>query len=130
MFSSTDLQFLLTLVAGMVAFWLSGHLPALVSMPTVHNQWVSYFMYLIPAILIYGIVMVIWAWIILGSRRALKPVLIAGGLAAVLALASSLALTFLGSHLQVSVAVLAFILYLIYGIYFVIGWAVARRIAR
>jgi ACR3 family arsenite efflux pump ArsB len=131
MFSSTDIQFLLTFVAGMAGFWLSGHLPSYLHLVIVlHSSLVTYALNLSIAALIYGLFMVIWTGIILGRRRALKPVLVAAILATVLGLVSSFALAWAGAHhLNISFALLAFILYLAYGIYYVIGWTVARRLA-
>jgi hypothetical protein len=131
-FSSADIQFLLTFALGMAAFWLSGRLPGYLPVGLLpHNYLASFIVNLVLALIIYGAVMFGWAWLILGSRRSLKSALAAGIVAIVLGLASSLALTALAQHhLNIPLALLAFILYLVYGIYFVIGWAVARRIAK
>jgi hypothetical protein len=130
MFSSSDLLFLLTFALGMGAFWLSGRLPGFIPGLAMSNQLLSFILSLIVALLVYGLIMTIWTWLVLGSRRTFKAALAGGIVAALLALATSLALTAFGSQITVPVAVLAFLLYLIYGIWYVIGWTVAKRFAR
>jgi ACR3 family arsenite efflux pump ArsB len=88
---------------------------------------------LILALIIYGLAMLVWSWLILGRNRGLKPALVATIIAIVLALATSLTLTyttFARPHDKTGLAMLVFALYLAYGIYFVIGWAAAKRLAR
>lgn len=134
LFESRDLQFLLTFVIGMATFWLSGRIPTYVPLSILpHNRLALTLIGLTLALLIFGASVFLWNWLVLGSRRALRPVLAGTVTALVLALATSLYLTF-GQlpHFQgqTGLALLTFILYLVYGIYYVIGWAVARRLAK
>ncbi|MDB5178512.1 MAG: hypothetical protein JWN01_455 [Patescibacteria group bacterium] len=133
-FSGTDIQFLFTFAAGMGAFWLSGRLPGYLPLTTVfHSYLPALIVTMVLALAVYGLGMAAWVWVTLGKRRARKPILVATGVATTLALISSSVLTFtnLGrTQTTAQLAILAFVLYLIYGIYFVIGWALARKLAK
>jgi hypothetical protein len=132
-FSGSDIKFLLTFIAGMSGFWLSGHLPRYLPKGLIPHNAAGAIISLVLALLIYGLVMAGWSWLILGRDRSLKGSLVAGVLAMVLALATSLTLTYtkLGApHTKTGLALLIFGLYLAYGIYFVIGWATAKRLAK
>jgi hypothetical protein len=133
LFSSSDIQLLLTFVAGMGAFWLSGNLPSIlhINFSITGHQILSFAANLCVALVIYGVIMFGWSLALLRSRGALKPSLMAATTAIILALISSLILTWMGLHgVAIPLAVLAFILYFVYGAYFIIGLAVARRLAR
>jgi hypothetical protein len=129
-FSSTDLQFLFTFMAGMGGFWLSGHLPGYLPQGVLpRNAIVG----LIIALVIYGLAMLLWSALILGRGRNLRAVIVAAVIAMALALATSLALPHLPfgrPHDKTGLAIWVFGLYLVYGLYFVIGWAASRRLAR
>ncbi len=130
LFSSGDIKFVLTFAAGMAGFWLSGHLPGLIPVQLYpHNYFAVYVIGLLLALLIYGLGMVLWSWFMTG-RRALKPAFLSGVVVMILALITSLILTktSLGHVVtQGQLAVLAFVLYLVYGLYYVIGWGIASR---
>jgi hypothetical protein len=134
MFSSSDLKFILTFIAGMAGFWLSGHIPALLPAKFLPNNYLVVFIITLTlALIIYGLGMALWLLIVLGRDRALKPIIIPTVLIMVLALISSLVLTRVGPGLAknaTGLALLTFGLYLGYGLYYVIGWFVAKRLAR
>jgi len=132
LFSSTDLQFILTLAAGMGAFWISGRLPLLIPAKLLpHNYQAAAVIGIALALVGYGLGMAAWNWLWLG-RRSLRPALISALIAMILALAAMLALAFTGAghtHTTNQMAILAFVLYLAYGAFYVAGWAVARKLS-
>jgi hypothetical protein len=128
-FSGTDLQFLLTFAAGMGAFWLSGHLPAMIPLAFLRQNPIAN---LVLALLVYALGMLVWNLIVLGRRRARKPILVSTLAVTVLALVTSLYLAFGKPPVPggpSGVAIFVFVLYLVYGLYYVAGWAIARRLA-
>lgn len=133
-FSSSDVKFLLTFVAGMGAFWLSGHLPQYLPLHQLTNNRPTLAVIgLVLALIIYALSMFIWSWLVLGRSRNLKPPLMATATTFVLALATSLTLTFTSvgtPQNKNGVVILVFVLYLLYGLYFVVGWLMAKRLAK
>jgi D-alanyl-lipoteichoic acid acyltransferase DltB (MBOAT superfamily) len=133
-FSSSDVKFILTFVAGMGAFWLSGHLPRYIPVKLLpHNYAAVAIITLVLALVIYGLGMFLWSFVILGHRRALKPVLMGTTVAVILALATSLTLTYTKiaqPHNKTELTLMVFALYVVYGIYFVAGWVTANKLAR
>jgi hypothetical protein len=133
-FSSSDFKFLLTFVAGMGAFWLSGHLPQYLPLQQLTTNRPTLVMIgLVLALAIYSLSMFIWSWLVLGRSRDLKPPLMATVAAFALALATSLTLTYttIGAPKDKNgLVILVFVLYLLYGLYFVIGWLAAKQLAK
>jgi hypothetical protein len=77
--------------------------------------------------------MMAWTWLVLGRRRQLKAILVAGLTAGVLALTATLVISHIiavSIHNQSQFAIFTFILYFVYGTFYVIGWAIARRLAK
>jgi hypothetical protein len=133
-FSGSDVKFILTFVAGMGAFWLSGHLPRYLPVKLLpHNYTVIAIIGLVLALLIYGLGMFLWNMIILGRRRSLRPTLMGTTVAVILALATSLTLTYtqIGHpHNRTELTIMVFALYVVYGMYFVAGWITANKLAQ
>lgn len=128
--SKGEIQFIVSFVLGMAFFWLSGKATTL--LPPVSNQALAQTVGIAVSAGVYGLGMAGLAAITLGAKRSLKAILLAAVLAMVLAeLTAQFVLKALVPIAQGNngLAILMFILYLLFGLYYVAGNFTARRLA-
>jgi len=128
--SKGEIQFIVSFVLGMAFFWLSGK--ATGSLPAINNPTLALVVGIIASALVYGLGMAILAAITLGAKRSLKAILVAAVIAMVLAeLTAQVLLRPLAGfvHNNTGLAVLMFVLYLLFGLYYVVAGLIARRVA-
>ena len=128
--SKGEIQFLISFAAGMAAFWLSGKAAA--ALPVMPNHMLALISGIAVSALVYGLGAAVLAWLVLGSERSLKAVLGAGIVAIVLAEITAQALVPMAAGFvrsQATLAVLMFVLYLLFGLFYVLSNLVARRLA-
>lgn len=124
-----DILFLLTFVAGMAGFWISGHASRIalqgVTDPGLHNI----LGYLVTGG-VFGLGMLLVALLVL--RRLSKGVFIAAGTAAVLGLITAQIIGRLATgriHDLTDLGLLTFVLYICFGVIYALSLAVGRRFA-
>lgn len=128
--SKAEIQFLISFVLGMAFFWLSGKATAL--LPVMNNQLLAQIVGITVSAGVYGLGMAALAAVTLGAKRSLKAILVAAVIAMVLAevtaqfLLKALVPIAQGNN---GLAILMFILYLLFGLYYVAGNFTARRLA-
>jgi phosphoglycerol transferase MdoB-like AlkP superfamily enzyme len=129
--SKGEVQYFLMFVLGIAAFWLSGFVSGLV--PVMHNHMLAQVAGLVVTLAVYGLVFVALEAVLLGRDRALKPILVPAIIVVVLAIVAAQLLVKVASghiHNNVDLGLLTFALYLFYGIFYVIGNTVARRLTK
>jgi hypothetical protein len=130
-FMASDLQYLLTFAAGMGAFWLSGQASTL--LPVVKDRGLSMALGMVVTAAVYGLGMALWTFVLLRRRALVKPLLVATVLAVVLGiLAAQLILRLAAGQIttMMHLGLLTFALYLCYGTIYLIGLAVAKKLAK
>lgn len=127
--SKAEIQFFVSFIAGMACFWLSGQAAAhLLVIPGPLGLVVG----TIISGGLYGLGMAVLAWFMLGSERSIKAVLVAAAVAIVLAeltaqfLLRAIAVYFHGHN---GLALLMFVMYLLFGLYYVLAGLISRRFA-
>lgn len=128
--SKGEIQFIVSFVLGMAFFWLSGK--ATSSLPVMNNQVLALTVGIIASALVYGAGMAVLAAVTLGAKRSLKAILVATVIAMVLAeLTAQVLLRPLAGfvHNNTGLAFLMFVLYLLFGLYYVVSGLIARRVA-
>ena len=130
--SKGEIQYFLMLLAGIAAFWLGGEAVSYIPAIT-HNGMLAGIIALATTLAIYGAIFVVLLFVTLGENRALKPILISTVVVLLLAVGSAQALVTLGHgriHNQLDVGLLTFASYILYGVIYVLGNLLARRLAR
>ena len=128
--SKAEIQFIVSCVLGMAFFWLSGKATAY--LPVINNQMLAQIVGIIVSAGVYGLGMAGLAAVTLGAKRSLKGILVAAVVAMVLAeLTAQVLLRALVPLVQGNngLAILMFILYLLFGLYYVVSGIVAKRVA-
>lgn len=128
--SKGEIQFIVSFVLGMAFFWLSGKATA--SLPPISNQMLAQTVGILVSAGVYGLGMAALTAVTLGAKRSLKAILVAAVVAMVLAelTAQVLLRALVGYvHNNNGLAVLMFVLYLLFGLYYVVGNLIARRLA-
>ena len=126
---ASDMLYFLTFAAGMAAFWASGRVSAL--LPAMTNNTLAVVAGLTVTGGVYGLGMLLLATIMF--RRFGRATLIATILAVVLGLAAAQAIVHLAAghvHNLSGLGLLTFVLYLCYGLIYVVSLAAGRRFAK
>ncbi len=126
---ASDTTYFLTFAAGMAAFWLSGRASAL--LPAMKNNGLAIASGLVVTGAVYGLGILVLSLVLL--RHFGKGTLVSTGMAVVLGLASAQVIVRLAAghiHNRTDVALLTFVLYLCYGLIYVISLAAGRRFAK
>lgn len=126
---ATDMAYLFTFTAGMAAFWASGQVRSL--LPPITDQTLAIVTSMVVTAGIYGLGMLLVAFIM--TRRFGRSILVAVILAIVLGLAAAQGIVRLSAgrvHATSDIALLTFVLYLVYGGIYVGSLAFARKFAK
>lgn len=128
-FLPTDMLYLMVFTLGMLGFWVSGHLSALLPR-IVGGDIFQVVTRLMLTAGIYSLIMLVVAFIVL---RRFLPSLAATFVALVLGSgAAQLIVSLAAGHIsgRSQFAILTFVLYLIYGLIYVLALAVGRKLAK
>ena len=129
--SKAEIQFLVSFVAGMAVFFLSGQAAA--HLPIMPSQLLAQVVGTIVSGGLYGLGAAMLAWFTLGADRSVKAVLIAAAVAIVLAeLTAQFLLRAIAGyfHGTTGLTMLMFVMYLLFGLYYVFAGLIARRFAK
>ena len=125
----TDVLYLVTFTLGMLGFWVSGHISAL--LPRIAGGDVFQVVTrLMMTSAIYALIMLVVAAIVL---RRFLPTVIATIVALILgSVAAQLIVSLAASHIsgRSQFALLTFILYFVYGLIYVVALVIGRKLAK
>lgn len=128
--SKGEIQYFIMFIAGIVFFWVAGlavpYLPVLsASLAGIEG--------LVVTLAIYVLGFALLLLFTLGKRRGVKAIGIAAAVVAALALTAAELVVHLGNghiHSQFDLGILNFVLYLLYGPFYVIGNIIAQKLTR
>ncbi|HEX3081659.1 MAG TPA: hypothetical protein VHQ86_00215 [Candidatus Saccharimonadia bacterium] len=126
---ASDVLYFITFATGMAVFWASGHVPSMLATAIHHHipSWMS----LVMTNGLFGLGMLALAVVV--TRRLGKAAVVAAVMALVLgAVAAQVIVRLAAPHVtnNMSLGLLTFALYLVYGGIYVASLATGRRLAR
>jgi hypothetical protein len=127
--SKGEVQYFLMFVVGIAAFWASGY--AVGILPAMHGA-MAVVAGVAATLLVYGLIFAVLELVLLGQNRAAKPVAVSAVIVMILAVVGAMLLQKVAAghiHNKLDVGLLTFALYLLYGLFYVIGNTIARRLA-
>ncbi|HEY2004016.1 MAG TPA: hypothetical protein VGH44_02780 [Candidatus Saccharimonadia bacterium] len=129
--SKGEIQFIVSFVAGMAFFWLSSKASTFV--PVMNSQLLAETLGIVISAVVYGFGIAILTTITLGAKRSFKAIIVATVIAMVLAELTAQLLVRLvaGSiHNTTQLTLFMFVMYLLFGLYYVACNFVAQRLAK
>ncbi|HEY6736143.1 MAG TPA: hypothetical protein VI322_00340 [Candidatus Saccharimonadia bacterium] len=127
---SPDIMYFITFALGMAAFWLSGRVITL--LPHMANRSAAMALGLAVTALVYGLTLAVWT--IITSRKIMpKRILLATVPAIILGYGAAQVITRAAAGKvtnMMSLGILTFVLFVCYGLIYVLCLALARRIAK
>lgn len=130
-FSRSDFENLAAYVFGMIMFWVSGQAGSQVLIklpPAMASSAGPIIMACTIGTFVLG--MLVFNALMLGRSRALKPILISGFIIAFLGFGGSWGLSHASSVFAGKYLLFLMVAYVAFGVFYVIGWQIARRLAR
>lgn len=129
-FLAPDIMYFLTFVLGMGGFWLSGYISGL--LPVMKDANLAALLGMAVTSFVYGAILAVWT-MITSRGPALKRVVVAVIPAVVLGIGAAQVIVRLASGKitnLTSLGILTFILFVCYGLIYVLSLALARRVVR